>query len=67
MTKSQDVKDAVKEAQSKWRFTSNAKKDPETGELYLGTNEFINIIAPGTEDYVSQLVLLEWPCYEPRR
>lgn len=52
MPKPQDVKDAVKEAQSKWRFTSNAKKDPATGELYLGTDEFINIIAPPTEDYV---------------
>lgn len=61
MTNSQDVKDAVKEAQSKWRFTSNAKKDPETGELYLGTDEFINIIAPPTEDYVSQKLPVAWP------
>lgn len=67
MPKSQDVKDAVKEAQSKWRFTSNAKKDPESGELYLGTDEFINIIAPPTEDYVSQ-VPVTWPTSpEPSR
>lgn len=60
MSKTQDVKDAVKEAQSKWRFTSNAKKDPESGELYLSTDEFINIIAPPTEDYVSPVPVI-WP------
>lgn len=47
----------MKDAQSKWRFTSHAKKDPETGEMYLGTDEFISIIAPPSEDYVSRLCL----------
>lgn len=59
------VKEAVKEslvggeepaqlsAQTKARFNSHAIKDPETGELYLGPDEFINAIAPKDEDYVS--------------
>jgi len=40
-------------AQSKATFEKNAKKDPETGELYMGQEEFINAIAPKDEDYVS--------------
>lgn len=40
-------------AQSKARFTSNAVKDPETGELYMGSDEFISAITPSTEDFVS--------------
>ena len=60
------VKDAVKEtlmgsgeappqasSQSKARFTSNALKDDETGELYMGREEFINAVAPSDEDFVS--------------
>lgn len=60
------VKEAVKEsllgtdepaaqlsAQTKLRFTNNAVKDPETGELYMGPEEFINAVAPSGEDYVS--------------
>lgn len=39
--------------QSKARFTSNAVKDVETGELYMGPNEFINAVAPEQEDFVS--------------
>lgn len=41
-------------AQSRARFNSHAAKDPETGELYMGREEFINAIAPKDEDYVSQ-------------
>ncbi|KAM7201452.1 calcium-binding mitochondrial carrier protein [Rhypophila sp. PSN 637] len=37
--------------QTKTRFSSHAVKDPETGELILGREEFINAIAPPTEDY----------------
>ncbi|KIE01782.1 Mitochondrial carrier domain protein, partial [Metarhizium majus ARSEF 297] len=38
-------------AQSKARFNAHAAKDPETGELYMGPEEFTNAIAPVTEDY----------------
>jgi solute carrier family 25 aspartate/glutamate transporter 12/13 len=59
------VKEAVKEGllgsedqtaqlslQTKARFNSRAVKDPETGELYLGPEEFIDAIAPEDEDFV---------------
>jgi solute carrier family 25 (mitochondrial aspartate/glutamate transporter), member 12/13 len=58
------VKGAVKEsllgteeqtqlsAQTRATFLLHAKKDPESGELYMGREEFINAIAPPTEDYV---------------
>ncbi|KAI6782903.1 uncharacterized protein J7T54_002062 [Emericellopsis cladophorae] len=56
------VKEAVKDslmgteatqmsAQTKARFTSNAVKDPETGELYMGPEEFITAIVPKNEDF----------------
>ncbi|KAM4056081.1 mitochondrial carrier protein [Hirsutella rhossiliensis] len=63
MSKATVVKEAVKEtllgsdepaqlsAQSRARFISNAVKDPETGELSMGPDEFINTIAPKNEDY----------------
>ncbi|PHH88659.1 hypothetical protein CDD83_7261 [Cordyceps sp. RAO-2017] len=63
MSKVTVVKEAVKEtlmgsdeptqlsAQSRARFISNAVKDPDTGELYMGPDEFINAIAPRNEDY----------------
>jgi len=59
------VKEAVKESllgseepvqlsvQTKARFNSRAAKDPETGELFMGPDEFIDAIAPPDEDYVS--------------
>jgi hypothetical protein len=60
------VKEAVKEtlvgttdeatqlsAQTKARFLSKAVKDDSTGELYLGPSEFIDAVAPNSEDYVS--------------
>lgn len=34
-------------------FYKNAAKDEETGELYMGPDEFIEAIAPPDEDYVS--------------
>ncbi|KAK5993249.1 Electrogenic aspartate/glutamate antiporter SLC25A12 [Cladobotryum mycophilum] len=57
------VKEAVKEsllgteeptklsAQTKARFNSHAIKDTETGELYLGSDEFINAVVSHNEDY----------------
>jgi hypothetical protein len=41
-------------AQSKATFDKNARKDAETGELFMGEEEFINAVAPESEDYVSQ-------------
>ncbi|KAI1765623.1 mitochondrial carrier [Hypoxylon sp. FL1150] len=32
-------------------FIHNAKKDEQTGELYMGPEEFVEAIAPPTEDY----------------
>lgn len=48
-------------AHTKARFTQHAVKDAETGELYLGPEEFINAVAPTGEDYVSHLLL--WPSW----
>jgi solute carrier family 25 aspartate/glutamate transporter 12/13 len=41
-------------AQSKANFDKNAQKDPASGELLMGEEEFISAIAPKEEDYVSQ-------------
>ncbi|KAI1776178.1 mitochondrial carrier [Hypoxylon cercidicola] len=32
-------------------FINNAKKDEQTGELYMGPDDFVEAIAPPTEDY----------------
>ena len=40
--------------QTKARFNAHAVKDPETGELFLGPEQFINAVAPPDEDYVSK-------------
>ncbi|KAH6636786.1 mitochondrial carrier domain-containing protein [Chaetomium tenue] len=37
--------------QTKARFNRHAVKDPATGELYLGPEQFIDAIAPPHEDY----------------
>jgi solute carrier family 25 aspartate/glutamate transporter 12/13 len=67
MSKVALVKEAVKETlvgteepvqlstQTKARFNRHAVKDPESGELFLGPEQFINAVAPPEEDYVSQL------------
>lgn len=67
MPKASTVKEAVKEtlvgsrepaqlsAQTKARFNRHAVKDPETGELYLGPEQFIDAVAPPHEDYVSSM------------
>lgn len=66
------VKEAVKEslvgstaptqlsAQTRTRFLANAKKDPETGELYMGLDEFVNAVAPKSEDYVCYTSVAVW-------
>ncbi|KAL1840215.1 hypothetical protein VTJ49DRAFT_698 [Mycothermus thermophilus] len=38
-------------AQTRARFTRHAVKDPETGELFLGPEQFVDAIAPPNEDY----------------
>ncbi|KAI1377293.1 mitochondrial carrier [Hypoxylon crocopeplum] len=65
MSTSTTVKEVVKEsllgseepsnlsASHRASFINNAKKDEQTGELYMGPDEFIEAIAPPTEDYVS--------------
>lgn len=65
-TKAGAVKEAVKQtligsteepaklsAQTKARFHKYAAKDPSSGELSMGVEEFTNAIAPPGEDYVS--------------
>lgn len=44
-------------AQTRAAFLSHARKDGETGELYMGEEEFIDAIAPKKEDYVSSILL----------
>ena len=39
-------------AQIRATFFQHARKDPETGELVMGKEEFVNAIAPKNEDYV---------------
>ena len=68
------VKEAVKESlvgtqepvkvslQTKARFNSHAVKDPETGELFLGPDEFIDAVAPADEDFVSFPLGSGTPC-----
>lgn len=70
------VKEVVKEAlvgteadvqlsaQSRSIFDKNARKDEETGELFMGEEEFINAVAPPTEDYVSQNLCLRCTAYK---
>ena len=38
--------------QTKDIFMKHAVKDEQTGEYYLGENEFIDAVAPESEDYV---------------
>lgn len=65
MSQMKVVKEAVKEslvgheeatqmsAHTKAHFVAHAVKDPQTGELYMGTEEFITAVAPKNEDFVS--------------
>jgi len=50
-------------AQSKATFEKNARRDEETGELFMGEEEFVDAVAPKGEDYVSlfySILLLNW-------
>jgi len=40
-------------SQTRAEFQQHAKKDDESGEYYMGETEFIDAIAPASEDYVS--------------
>lgn len=40
---------------SRTTFLKHARKDEESGEYYMGEDDFINAIAPAEEDYVSRL------------
>jgi solute carrier family 25 aspartate/glutamate transporter 12/13 len=46
-------------AHTKARFAQYAVKDADSGELYLGPEEFINAVAPNGEDYVSHILLFQ--------
>lgn len=41
-------------AHTKARFLTHAVADAETGELYLGPEEFLKAVMPKGEDFVSQ-------------
>jgi solute carrier family 25 aspartate/glutamate transporter 12/13 len=60
--------DAQISARSKSTFIENSKKDSESGELYMGEEEFINAVAPEGEDYVSCYALAtscRTKCWKP--
>lgn len=70
------VKEAVKQSlvgssdelqlshQIKANFHHYARKDNQSGELYMLEDDFINAIAPKDEDYVSPCLLF-YPPYPP--
>jgi len=39
--------------QTRSEFLQHARKDEDTGDYYMGEDEFTNAIAPEGEDYVS--------------
>lgn len=63
------IKESVKEAlvgveeepqlsnQTRAEFMQYAKKDPESGDYYMGQDDFVNAIAPEAEDYVRSLLM----------
>lgn len=40
---------------SRTTFLKHARRDEDSGELYMGEEEFINAIAPPEQNYVSQI------------
>ena len=38
--------------QSKATFDRNSRQDEETGEEYMSEEDFVNAVAPASEDYV---------------
>jgi hypothetical protein len=47
----------------KAKFTKFARKDAETGELFLGPEEFVDAVAPSDEDFVGSFSLYSFCCY----
>lgn len=41
-------------SQSKATFDRNSRQDEETGEQYMTEEDFVNAVAPASEDYVSR-------------
>ena len=39
-------------SQSKATFDRNSRQDEETGERYMSEEDFVNAVAPASEDYV---------------
>ena len=56
------TEDSELSQQTRQNFLQHAKKDPETGEMYMGEDEFINAVAPKSEDYVSVQRAIHWSC-----
>lgn len=48
--------------QIKANFLKHARKDEQTGELYMTEQEFVEAIAPKEEDYVSGCSRCPWCC-----
>ena len=49
--------------QSKANFNKNARQDEVTGESYMTEEDFVNAIAPKSENYVSSSS--PYSCYPP--
>lgn len=54
------IKEPELSQDAKVAFDRNARKDEDTGELYMTEEEFVNAIAPANEDYVSWISTLEF-------
>lgn len=52
-------------AQTRATFEKNARKDEQTGELFMGEEDFVNAVAPPGEDYVSPNLVRKTPCRNP--
>jgi len=50
---------------SRTTFLKHARRDEETGELYMGEEEFVNAIAPPDQDYVSLESSIAQPDLQP--
>ena len=50
-------------ASTRAEFMQHALKDEESGEYYMGQEEFVNAIAPLDEDYVSTISILFYPLH----
>lgn len=52
---------------SRTTFLKHARRDEDSGELYMGEEEFINAIAPPEQNYVSQICPAPLPMFQPVR